>query len=72
MTSLDPIVLTRARRAYERGRLWLGARRVWPIAFLVPAALWLHSASAERIALVAAMKVMASLWWTSWTRTTLG
>lgn len=34
MTSLDPIVLTRARRAYERGRLWLGARRVWPIAFL--------------------------------------
>lgn len=59
MTSLDPTVIARARGAYERGRLWVGLRRVWPIAFLVLAALWLHSASATRIAAVAAVLAIA-------------
>lgn len=59
MTSLEPTVSARARRAYERGRLLRGLGYTWPLLGLIPAALWLHAASLGRIALVAAALAIA-------------
>lgn len=66
MTSSDLArVKARARGAYERAMAWAGVLRLWPLAFVMPAALVLHGTPSGRTIFVGVLLAVA-LFATGW------